>query len=134
MRKSRLFAIAVFAASLAGAAVAQEQQQTSQDLSRLHDALNLSPQQQGAWRAYIAAINPDPQLEARHRSAAQMMQSLPTPRRIDLIEAEMEADMTAMRRQGQAVKAFYAQLSPAQQRTFDVLTYQAEVQRNEPER
>jgi hypothetical protein len=63
-------------------------------------------------------------MEARRRQASTMMQSLPTPRRVDLIEAEMDEDMAAMRRQGAAVKTFYAQLAPDQQKTFDSMTYQ----------
>jgi hypothetical protein len=133
MRRSVLVAASVLSLSLAGGALAQSQQQMPEDLNRLHEELRLSPQQEGAWRAYLAAVAPDPQTEARHRSASQMMQTLPTPRRIDLITAEMEQDMAAMRRQGQAVKAFYAQLTPAQQRTFDTMTYTAEQQRSEPE-
>jgi hypothetical protein len=74
----------------------------------------------------VAALRPDPSLEARRRSAAEMMPKLPTPRRIDLINAEMEQDMAVMRRQGEAVKAFYAQLSPQQQNTFDRVTAQAQ--------
>lgn len=99
-----------------------------EDLSRLHDALRLTPAQETAWRTYTAAISPDPTVQARRQSAANMMRTLPTPRRIDLINAEMEADMVAMRRQGDAVKAFYAQLTPAQQRTFDAITYQQQSQ------
>jgi methylphosphotriester-DNA--protein-cysteine methyltransferase len=132
MRRFLLLAASLVSLSTASAALAQTQQQP-EDLTRLHDALNLSQSQENAWRAYVAAIGSDPQTEARHRSASRMMQSLTTPRRIDLIEAEMQADMLAMRRQGAAVKAFYAQLSPGQQHTFDTLTYEAEQQRGRSE-
>ena len=37
----------------------------------------------------------------------------------------MEEDFSAMRRQGQVVKAFYAMLTPDQQRTFDRQTLQS---------
>jgi periplasmic protein CpxP/Spy len=57
-----------------------------------------------------------------------MMAKLPTPRRVDLINAEMDQDVAAMRRQGEAVKAFYAQLTPQQQSTFDRVTAQAQAQ------
>lgn len=132
MRRFVLLAASLLSLSAASAALAQAQQQ-SEDLTRLHDSLNLSERQESAWRAYVAAVGADPQTEARHRNASQMMQSLTTPRRIDLIEAEMQADMLAMRRQGAAVKAFYAQLSPGQQHTFDTLTYEAEQQRGRSE-
>ncbi len=92
------------------------------DLQGLHDALRLTPAQDRDWQAYVAAIAPDPGAEARHRSAAMMMATLPTPRRIDLITSAMEEDVSAMRRQGDAVKAFYARLTPDQQRIFDAKT------------
>jgi hypothetical protein len=113
LRLSSAFA-ALSLSAFAGAASAQ-----APDLSALHDALRLTPPQEDAWRAYTAAITPDPQAEARHRAAAMMIPTLPTPRRVDLINAEMAEDQAAVRRQGEAVKAFYATLTPEQQRTFD---------------
>ena len=94
------------------------------DLSSLHDALHLTTAQEDGWRSYRAAITPNSSTEARRRSAAMMMNTLTTPRRIDLINAEMQEDFAAMQRQGQAVKAFYATLTPDQQRTFDRQTLQ----------
>jgi hypothetical protein len=120
----RILAAVAGATLLAAAASALAQPEGAPDLSRLHDALRLSPAQETAWKAYAAALTPDPMMEARRRAAAGMMRSLPTPRRVDLMDAEMEQELTAMRRQGQAVKAFYAQLSPDQQKTFDAMTYQ----------
>ena len=60
-----------------------------------------------------------PKAEARHRQAGLLLPTLTTPRRVDLIDAEMEDDLAVMQRQGEAVKAFYALLTPSQQRTFD---------------
>lgn len=99
---------------LAGGAQAQTTQ-----LSSLHDALHLNDAQEGGWRAYVAAIRPDADSEARHREAGRLMATLTTPRRVDLINAEMDEDAAAVHRQGEAVKAFYASLAPDQQRTFD---------------
>lgn len=105
-----------------GQAQGPNEQADGPDLSGLHDALRLAPDQERDWRAYVAAITPDPSAEQRHRQAAMMMATLPTPRRIDLITAEMEDDMAAMRRQGEAVKSFYNRLTPIQQRAFDART------------
>ena len=106
-------------------AVTTAKAQGGGDLSALHDALHLSAAQEDAWRGYRAAIAPDPQAEARHRAASMMMGTLTTPRRVDLIDAEMEQDLTIVHRQGEAVKAFYAKLTPDQQRTFDRQTMQS---------
>lgn len=115
---------ALFAAlTLASGAYAQHPA-ASAAIGNLHDALHLTAAQEDGWRAYKAAIQPDPSADSRHRSASRMMPSLTTPRRIDLINAEMTADMAFARRQGDAVKAFYASLTPEQQHAFDRQTLQ----------
>ncbi len=116
---ARSFAVLVTAAALAGGAHAQ----TSQ-LSSLHDALHLTGAQEDGWRAYVAAIGPNPGADARRRETARMMPTLPTPRRVDLINAEVDEDTAMVHRQGAAVKAFYASLNPDQQRAFDRQTAQ----------
>ena len=45
-----------------------------------------------------------------------------TPERIDWTTRQLEEDLADLRRQGPAVKAFYAQLTPDQKRTFDQVT------------
>ncbi|THD81784.1 MAG: hypothetical protein E7812_02925 [Phenylobacterium sp.] len=95
------------------------EQEVSAELIRLHDDLHLSEGQEAAWRDYTRSIAPSPQAEARHRAAVELMPSVPAPRRIALMEATMASDLADFRRQGQAVVAFYDQLSPDQQRTFD---------------
>ena len=136
MRKSLLVLLSVLSLSAAGVAVAQEPPQgpsPQQQLNQLHDALRLSAMQEPAWRAYVAALAPDPAMQARRHAAMDMMAKLPTPRRVDLIDAEMDQDIAAMRRQGDAVKAFYAQLSPQQQSTFDRITAQTQQAQGEGE-
>jgi hypothetical protein len=86
---------------------------------KLHDALRLTPDQEGAWRAYQQGIAPDPQQTARERQAQMLMPTLPTPRRLALIRAQMQSDIQAFDHDSRAVEAFYAALTPDQQRTFD---------------
>ena len=119
MRTLLTGACLALALALAGSAVAQ---QPAAQFMHLHDALNLSAAQEPAWRNYTAAMTPDPQADARHRATDQMLPSLPTPRRIALIEASMAQDAADMKRQAAAVLAFYSQLSPAQQKVFDAQT------------
>jgi len=123
--KARSFALCVLAASLSASLAGGAHAQTAQ-LSSLHDALHLTPAQEDGWRAYVAAISPDPNADARHRETARMMPTLTTPRRVDLINAEIDEDAALVHRQGQAVKAFYASLTPAQQHAFDRQTAQTE--------
>ncbi|MDB5445195.1 MAG: hypothetical protein JWQ97_512 [Phenylobacterium sp.] len=101
----------------AGAAAAQ--QAISGELIKLHDELRLTSDQEAAWRTYTLAIAPSPQMQARHRAAAELLPLEPTPRRIALLQANMAADQADFKRQGAAVVAFYDELTPDQQRTFD---------------
>jgi len=116
--KFAFLATAGFVAALllapAGAVMAQ-----ARDAAELHAALHLSLEQETAWRAYQQALEPDRVSQARHQSAQMMMAGLTTPRRIDLIEANMQADLEVMRRQGEATKAFYGSLTPEQRIVFD---------------
>lgn len=106
-------------AGLALAPAAQAQQAVSAQLIKLHDDLNLSQDQEAAWRAYTTAIAPSAQADARHRAAGDLLPLVPTPRRIALIEANMADDQADFRRQADAVLAFYDRLTPNQQRALD---------------
>jgi hypothetical protein len=117
MKHLRAAAVSVLAAlALSPAAFAQSQ---GPDLHRLHDALNLSATQEEAWNTFQAASEPDPQEQARDRSAAQMLPGLHAPQRVDLSIAAMKADLDTLERRGTALKTFYATLSPDQQTVFD---------------
>lgn len=87
--------------------------------SLLHDALRLSSDQERAWAAFQASAAPDAQTQAQARQAAALAPTLPTPRRLALVRAQMQADLTAFDRTARAVEAFYATLTPEQQATFD---------------
>ena len=102
--------------ALAGAAMAQP---ASPQLSKLHDDLRLTQDQQGAWDQYTAAMNDGGQMQARRNAAEQLLPQIPTPRRLALMEATMSQELTDFRRQSQAIQAFYGSLTPDQQRTFD---------------
>jgi len=108
-----------FCASLALAPAAQAQEAVSAQLIKLHDDLNLSPDQEKAWSTYATAIAPSAQADARHRATGDLLPLVPTPRRIALIEANMADDQADFRRQADAVLAFYDRLTPNQQRAFD---------------
>ena len=97
----------------------QAAETVSAELIRLHDDLKLSEAQETAWTRYATAIAPDPQAIARRRATQALLPTVPTPRRIALIEAAMAQDVLDFKRQGAAVTAFYASLSPQQQQVFD---------------
>lgn len=88
-------------------------------LEDIHDALRLRPDQERAWQTFYQANQPDPQDEARHRNAFERMGSLRSPQRFDLSVQMMRSDLDALERRANALKIFYATLSPEQQAIFD---------------
>ncbi len=104
--------------ALASGAVAQ----TAPDTTQLHDALHLSSGQESAWKAYTAAIAPNSAADARQQATEQMLPKLTTPRRIALLNADMAQNLADLQKRGQAVTAFYAQLTLQQQKVFDTQT------------
>ena len=51
-----------------------------------------------------------------------MFANLSAPQRMDLVEAEMRQELLDLQQQSQALKAFYATLSPEQKSIFDAQT------------
>jgi len=94
-------------------------QETGPSVDDLHDALRLRPDQERAWRMFDQASQPDPQEEARQRNAFERMGSLRAPQRFDLSIQMMRAELEATERRANALKSFYAVLSPEQQAIFD---------------
>lgn len=91
-------------------------------LATLKTQLKLTPAQEGAWTTYAASMKPSADMMAKRAEYAELAK-LPTPERIDKMKAlrtQHMTDMTAnMDQHGEATKAFYATLTPAQQKTFD---------------
>ena len=86
-------------------------------LDQLKAALKLSPAQEGAWSTYTAAMQPPAQRPPR-MDRAQMAQ-LTTPQRIDRMQAMQAERQQFMTQRMDAIKAFYAQLTPEQQKVYD---------------
>ena len=87
--------------------------------------LKLTPAQEGAWTAYTTAMQPPAGLQQRPSDAQRAeMDKLTTPERIDKMRALRAEHMTQMNtvmdKRGDATKAFYAALTPEQQKVFDV--------------
>ena len=100
----------------------QGQSSPEQDFASLHNALHISAQQEAAWAAYRAAAPSPEATEQRRNAAAQMFPTLTSPRRIDLVEAEMRQELVELQRQSAALKALYGSFTPEQQRVFDERT------------
>ena len=88
-------------------------------MDRLHSDLRLDSGQDGAWENFVQAYREDPREEEEDRNLQQRMARMTGPQRTDMAIHMAERDLDSMRRQGDALKTFYAGLSPPQQRVFD---------------
>ena len=106
-----------------GLALVLDSRAEAQDRSpELVAALHLRPDQQAAYAAYLKATAPDKAAEARRSTEGARLGQMTTPQRFDWTRAQVAADLANMDAEGPAVKRFYGQLTPAQQRTFDAMT------------
>ncbi|MCY1163922.1 LTXXQ motif family protein [compost metagenome] len=85
--------------------------------------LKITPAQEGAWSTYTAAMQPPARGARPTAEDRAAFAKLTTPERIDKMRAMRTQRMTemsaAMDKRGDATKAFYAALSPEQQKVFD---------------
>jgi hypothetical protein len=88
----------------------------------LRAILNLRPDQEAAFRAFQAAMNPPGRPEDMHKHHDQDgRRRLATPERLDRMAARMAERQAEFQRRAAAIKTFYAALNPEQQRAFDAL-------------
>lgn len=95
--------------------------------AELKAKLKITASQEAAWTSFTAAMQPPAAMGhmGQRPTAEQRAEfaKLTTPERIDKMRAlhtQRMADMNAaMEKRGDATKAFYATLSPEQQKTFD---------------
>jgi protein CpxP len=91
---------------------------------RLSAVLQLQPAQQSALAAYLDAIKPPGDMQARGDMKPRMGEDtarLPTPERLDQMMARFDQMHAHLVVRVAATKQFYAQLSPSQQKAFDEL-------------
>ncbi|MDZ7936869.1 MAG: Spy/CpxP family protein refolding chaperone [Rhodoferax sp.] len=84
--------------------------------------LKITPQQEGAWKDFVAAMKP-PARDKADRPDREAMAKLTTPERLDKMKAmrtQHTADMNAaMEKRDAATKTFYAGLTAEQKTAFD---------------
>ena len=89
-------------------------------LSELKEKLKLSPGQEAAWTSFASAAQPGMHPMRGDRQAMRAeFDKLNTPQRLDRMLALSETRQAKMLERSQAIKAFYAQLNPEQQKVFD---------------
>lgn len=95
-------------------------------MAKRHDALKaklkLTPEQEGAWTTFTAAMKPPARTDFKRPDRAEM-DKLTTPERIDKMRALRNERMTAMNaameQREDAIKTFYGVLSADQKKVFD---------------
>jgi len=100
----------------------------------MSQVLGLRSDQQPALQAFLAAVAAPPGAVAKARAQDAQMAALPTPQRLDMMLTRMDDSRNLMVARVAATKRFYAQLTPAQQRTFDTLGNQSGQNRGGPTR
>lgn len=91
-------------------------QRHAKHLAELKAQLKLTASQERAWTTFTTAMQPG---ERPARLDRQDMDKLTTPERIDRMRALRAQHAAEADRRGEATKAFYAALTPEQQKTFD---------------
>ena len=123
---ARLFTAAVITGVVgvsAGVVQAQPQGGGGSQQTDLSAALHLRSDQQGVYQAYQAAQQPRPEEINQMRGASpQALSALPTPQRLDRIGMALRIQQSLFQRRADAARAFYARLSPDQQRVYDQIT------------
>jgi hypothetical protein len=141
MRLSSLALAGALAVSVAGASLAQPApgpaspegrgwqrpdpaQMAANRTERLRAILQLRPDQEPALHTFVTAMQPSAeQLQRREAARTERAEArnLTTPQRLDRMQARLAERQAAFARRSDAIKRFYAQLTPAQQRAFDAL-------------
>jgi len=88
-------------------------------LAALKAKLKLTSAQEGAWTTFTTATQPPAHTKADREALHAEMSKLTTPERIDKMQTLKTQRDTEMTQHANAVKAFYAQLTPEQQKVFD---------------
>ena len=95
------------------------QQRMAQHLADLKTRLQITPAQESAWTEFANTVQSHKRTQGMNR---QDMAQLTTPERIDRMRALRAERIAEADRHGDATKALYAALSPAQQKTMDEQT------------
>lgn len=90
--------------------------------------LKLTPAQEAAWKSFVDARKPAAPAANLQRPDPVEMAKLTTPERLDKMKALREDHLktmtAAMAKHEEATRAFYAALTPEQQKVFDAVSLQ----------
>lgn len=87
----------------------------------LRAVLQLQPSQDAALNAFLDTLKPPAGDRDRMHEDREAAEHLTTPERLDEMMARMDQRRARFAQMATAIKTFYAQLTPAQQRAFDAI-------------
>lgn len=94
-----------------------------QRLDQLKTRLQLTPQQESAWLAFVARTGPQGHGQPRaERGERPDFASMTTPQRIERMKAWQAERQASQQQRMEATLSFYQALTPAQQQVFDQST------------
>lgn len=96
-----------------------QMESSPQHEKRVHNALNLTTQQEGAWQKYLQSLRQQPSGGQSGKRADWA--TLSAPERAEQVLEASKKNQEHMAQQVSGMKTFYATLSPEQQKTFDKL-------------
>lgn len=94
------------------------QQRLAEQQSRLKDSLQLQPEQEAAWNQFVEKTKPATR-PAGERLGREDWAKLSTPQRLDRLDAMKAERDRQLSQRHDAIRQFYAQLTPPQQKAFD---------------
>lgn len=88
-------------------------------MSELKQKLALSAEQEAAWSQFASTRQPGEHMRGDRQALRGEFEKMNTPQRLDRMMALSDARRVRMAERSEAIKAFYAQLTPEQQAVFD---------------
>ncbi len=101
---------------------ASAQPQPPQQRLDLHAILHIRPDQEAGWRAFQGAQAPPAGVVSELRASAGRMAGMTTPQRLDTVIQNRQLEDSILHHQFDAIRHFYAALTPDQQRIYDQVT------------
>ena len=98
------------------------QQRMDKRMGELKAQLAITAAQEGSWRDFQAAMKPPVKnMNSKEVKAVKhdAMKAMTTPERLDARQAMSQQRDAQMKVRTDVIRAFYAQLTPTQQKTFD---------------
>lgn len=104
-------------------------------LAGLKEKLALTAEQESAWSTFAESFQRGPRhLGADRKAMREEFDTLSTPERLDRMQAMAEMRRARMTERAEAIKTFYAALTPAQQAVFDAEAMQKRHGHHHPRR